>query len=388
MNPKQTLVATNVKLNLTNTYFLCRNFSFVMHLVEIIMKIKTISITLLILLILGLIGYRITKNGNENSNGPKNGGNKMTQKAEGIIIKPETFADALSLSGSVEANEQIEIRSEVSGIVEAIYFQEGVNVSKGQALLKINDLELKAQLSQAITRQNLAAENERRAKLLLEKEAISQEEYDIASSEFRSLKAQTQLIQAQLAKTTVRAPFSGKIGLRSISPGTYVTPTTLISKLVNTDFLKITFSIPEKYSSNLKNNTKVSFVVPNQTEAFEASIYAIEPEIETTTRTLKIRAKINNTNGKILPGTFATVNLPISAIEDAILIPTEAIIPIQNGKKVIVAKNGKATEMQIETGTRTKDNILVIKGLQIGDTLVTSGIMSIKADAPIQVKVK
>ena len=352
------------------------------------MKIKTISITLLILLILGLIGYRITKNGNENSNGPKNGGNKMTQKAEGIIIKPETFADALSLSGSVEANEQIEIRSEVSGIVEAIYFQEGVNVSKGQALLKINDLELKAQLSQAITRQNLAAENERRAKLLLEKEAISQEEYDIASSEFRSLKAQTQLIQAQLAKTTVRAPFSGKIGLRSISPGTYVTPTTLISKLVNTDFLKITFSIPEKYSSNLKNNTKVSFVVPNQTEAFEASIYAIEPEIETTTRTLKIRAKINNTNGKILPGTFATVNLPISAIEDAILIPTEAIIPIQNGKKVIVAKNGKATEMQIETGTRTKDNILVIKGLQIGDTLVTSGIMSIKADAPIQVKVK
>ncbi|MCU0350442.1 MAG: efflux RND transporter periplasmic adaptor subunit [Flavobacterium sp.] len=218
--------------------------------------------------------------------------------------------------------------------------------------------------------------------------AISQEEYDIASSEFRSLKAQTQLIQAQLAKTTVRAPFSGKIGLRSISPGTYVTPTTLISKLVNTDFLKITFSIPEKYSSNLKNNTKVSFVVPNQTEAFEATIYAIEPEIETTTRTLKIRAKINNTNGKILPGTFATVNLPLSAIEDAILIPTEAIIPIQNGKKVIVAKNGKASEVQIETGTRTKDNILVIKGLQIGDTLVTSGIMSIKADAPIQVNVK
>lgn len=352
------------------------------------MKIKTISITLLILILLGLIGYRITKNGTENSSGPKNGGNKMMQNAEGIIIKPQNFADALSLSGSVEANEQIEIRSEVSGIVEAIYFQEGANVSKGQALLKINDLELKAQLSQAVTRQNLAAENERRAKLLLEKEAISQEEYDIASSEFRSLKAQTQLIQAQLAKTTVRAPFSGKIGLRSISPGTYVTPTTLISKLVNTDFLKITFSIPEKYSSNLQANTKVSFSIPNQTETFEATIYAIEPEIETTTRTLKIRAKISNTNGKILPGTFATVNLPITAIEDAILIPTEAIIPIQNGKKVIVAKNGKATEIQIETGTRTKDNILVIKGLQIGDTLVTSGIMSIKADAPIQVKVK
>ena len=352
------------------------------------MKIKTISITLLILLILGLIGYRISKSGNENANGNKNAGNKTVQKVEGIVIKAENFSDVLSLSGSIEANEQVEIRSEVSGIVEAIYFQEGTTVTKGQALLKINDLELRAQVSQAITRQNLASENERRAKLLLEKEAISQEEYDIASSEFRSLKAQTQLIQAQLAKTTVRAPFSGKIGLRSISPGTYVTPTTLISKLVNTDILKITFSIPEKYSSNLQPNTKVSFTVPNQTETFEATIYAVESEIETTTRTLRIRAKIANTSGKILPGTFATVNLPLTAITDAILIPTEAIIPVQNGKKVILSKNGKATEVLIETGTRTKENILVLQGLQVGDTLVTSGIMSIKKDAPIQVKVK
>ena len=352
------------------------------------MKIKTISSTLLILLILGLIGYRISKSGNENPSGPKNGGPKMAQQVEGIVVNSEKFSDVLSLSGSIEANEQVEIRSEVSGVVEAIYFQEGTTVTKGQALLKINDLELRAQLSQAVTRQNLASENERRAKLLLEKEAISQEEYDIASSEYRSLKAQTQLIQAQLSKTTVRAPFSGKIGLRSISPGTYVTSTTLISKLVNTDILKITFSIPEKYSSNLQPNTKVTFTVPNQTESFEATIYAVESEIETTTRTLRIRAKIANTSGKILPGTFATVNLPLTAITDAILIPTEAIIPVQNGKKVILSKNGKATEVLIETGTRTKENILVIQGLQVGDTLVTSGIMSMKKDAPIQVKVK
>lgn len=352
------------------------------------MKIKKISITLLILLILGLIGYRISKSGNENPSGPKNGGPKIAQQVEGIVVNSENFSDVLSLSGSIEANEQVEIRSEVSGVVEAIYFQEGTTVTKGQALLKINDLELRAQLSQAVTRQNLASENERRAKLLLEKEAISQEEYDIASSEYRSLKSQTQLIQAQLAKTTVRAPFSGKIGLRSISPGTYVTPTTLISKLVNTDILKITFSIPEKYSSNLQPNTKVTFTVPNQTESFEATIYAVESEIETTTRTLRIRAKIANTSGKILPGTFATVNLPLTAITDAILIPTEAIIPVQNGKKVILSKNGKATEVLIETGTRTKENILVIQGLQVGDTLVTSGIMSMKKDAPIQVKVK
>jgi len=352
------------------------------------MKIKTISITLLILLLLGLIGYRISKNWEENSGSKPNGGKKNALNVDGMVITSEKFADLLSLSGSIEANEQVEIRSEVSGIVEAIYFQEGSAISKGQALLKINDLELRAQLSQALTRQNLAGENERRAKLLLEKEAISQEEYDIASAEFKSLKAQTQLIQAQLAKTTIRAPFTGKIGLRTISPGTYVTPTTLISKLVNTNPLKVTFSIPEKYSSEIKVNTKVSFVVPNQSEIFEATIYAIEPEIETSTRTLKIRATTINSSGKLLPGTFATVNLPLTTIESAIVIPTEAIIPVQNGKKVIISKNGKTQEVLIETGTRTNANILVLNGLKVGDTLITSGIMSLKSESPIKVNIK
>lgn len=352
------------------------------------MKIKTISITLISLALLGLIGYRITKNSAESEKNDKKGDKKPPLSVTAIVVTSKDFSNGISLSGSIEANENVEIRSEVSGIVEKISFSEGTQVNKGQVLLKVNDIELRAQLSQAITRQKLASENERRAKLLLQKEAISQEEYDIASAEFRSLKSQTQLIQAQIAKTTIRAPFSGKIGLRNISPGTYVTPTTIITKLVSSNQVKISFSIPEKYASEIENNASILFTIPNNPQKFSAKIYAIEPEIETATRTLKIRAIADNSNGKLLPGTFATIELSLKNIKDAIVIPTEAVVPIQDGKVVYIANNGKAKEVKIETLARTSNDVVVTSGIKSGDTLLTSGVMSLKDEADIKVKLK
>ncbi len=352
------------------------------------MKIKTITISLLALGLLGLIGYRIAKNSSESEKNDKKGDKKPPLGVTAIVVSSKDFSNAISLSGSIEANENVEIRSEVSGIVEKISFSEGTNVSKGQVLVKVNDVELRAQLSQAITKQKLAGENERRAKLLLQKEAISQEEYEIASAEFRSLKAQSQLIQAQIAKTTIRAPFSGKIGLRNISPGTYVTPTTIITKLVSSSQVKISFSIPEKYASEVENNTSILFTIPNNTQKFSAKIYAIEPEIDTATRTLKIRALANNTSGQLVPGTFATIELPLKNIKDAIVIPTEAVVPIQNGKVVYIANNGKAKEVKIETLARTAKDVVVTSGIKSGDTLLVSGVMSLKDEADIKVNLK
>lgn len=351
------------------------------------MKLKNIIIFLLIGGLLALIIYRVisNKSQNEKSN-QKAGAPKSISTVNGIILKPNKFSNQLTLSGSIDANEQIELRSEVSGVVQGIYFEEGSYVTKGKQLIKVNDIELRAQLAQAKTRQSLASENERRAKLLLQKEAISQEEYDVASAEFQSTKSQTQLIQAQIAKTSIVAPFSGKIGLRSISPGTYVTPTTLIAKLVNTSQVKITFSIPEKYASLMKNNSNITFTTAGSKEIYSAKIYALEPAVEQTTRTLQIRAIAENKEGKLLPGTFANISLPLEELSDAILIPTESIIPIQNGKKVFITENGKAKEVIIETANRTEKEILVTSGLKVGDTLITSGIMAIKVGAPVKLK--
>ena len=349
------------------------------------MKLKNIIIAVLILVLGGLIYNRISKNKSQTEKGKEKGNKKEAIAVNVMVVEGKTFKDNLSLSGSIEANEQVEIRSEVSGIVESIHFQEGSSVSKGQVLLKINDVELRAQLAQAKTKETLASENERRAKLLLQKEAISQEEYDIANADYRSAKAQTQLISAQIGKTNVKAPFSGKIGLRKISPGTYVTPTVLIANLVNTGKLKVTFSIPEKYATEIKNNAIINFSPTNSTEKFEAKVYALEPGVDINTRTLQVRALADNSNGKLLPGTFATVDLPLSTIKDAIIVPSQAIVPIQNGKKVFVAHNGHAKEVKVTTTTRTDTDVLVLTGLQVGDSLITTGVMSLKKEAPIKI---
>lgn len=353
------------------------------------MKFKYSLYFLIAVILGGMVFYRISANASKNEQGGKGkDGDKKPSIVTGIVLKPQVFSDNLSLSGSIDANEQIEVRSEVAGVVESINFQEGSYVSKGQQLFKINDLELRAQLSQARTKQTLASENERRAKLLLQKEAISQEEYDIASADFRSAQAQTQLIQAQISKTTVRAPFSGKIGLRNISKGTYVNSSTIVANLVNTSQVKITFSIPEKYATKIKVNTELSFTTSGSTEKYSAKVYAIEPEIEVSTRTLKMRALASNENGKLIPGTFANISFPLEDSKDAILVPTEALIPVQNGKKVFVSVNGKAKEVMVETGTRTDKNVLVLTGLKAGDTLLTSGVMTLKEDSPVKVNVK
>lgn len=348
------------------------------------MKLKHIIIPILLLALTSLIIYRIIANKEPLQTTRQ----LQPAKVDGIIIKTQYFEDILSLSGSLEADEQVEIRSEVSGIVQRINFKEGSQVQKGQILLKINDVELQAQLLQAKTKEQLASENARRAELLLDKEAISREEFDIISAEYQSAKAQTQLIEAQIAKTAIVAPFSGKIGLRNISEGTYVTPTTLIAKLVSSSDMKITFSVPEKYANQISINTELKFTVSGLNEKFAAKVYAIEPEIELATRTLKVRAKITNKEGKLLPGSFADVELPLSVIDDAIIIPTESVIPIQDGKMVFVKQNGKAKDVKIVTSTRTEKDILILEGLKAGDTLITSGIMSLKPNVPIMVNVK
>ncbi|OXB03793.1 efflux RND transporter periplasmic adaptor subunit [Flavobacterium pectinovorum] len=352
------------------------------------MKLKNLIYALIIIVLGGFITYRVMSNKSKNDESKKFGDKDKPTTVTGIVVQTSTFDNNLSLSGSIEANEQVEIHSEVSGIVEGIYFTEGTYVNKGQVLFKVNDIELRAQLKQAQTKEGLAAENERRAKLLLQKEAISQEEFDVANADYASMKAQTQLIKAQIAKTSVKAPFSGKIGLRSISPGTYITPTILVAKLVNTGKLKITFSIPEKYASQVKSGSIIDFTVSGSDKIYTAKIYAIEPEVEVATRTLKIRSIADNVEGKLFPGTFADVKLPLSIIKDAIVVPSEAIIPIQDGKKVYIANMGKAKEVMVDATTRTDASILILSGLKAGDTLITSGVMSLKNEAPIKVNVK
>ncbi|MFI2742254.1 efflux RND transporter periplasmic adaptor subunit [Zhouia sp. PK063] len=349
------------------------------------MKLKYIIYSLIIIGIGALVAYRISQNNSKESSG-KGAGKNSTVEVGGMVLKPQEFEDNLSLSGSLEANEQVDLRCEVSGVVEQINFNEGSKVKEGQTLVKVNDVELRAQLSKVTTAEKLASENERRAKLLLEKQAISQEEYDVASADYQSAKAESQLIAAQLSKAAVKAPFSGTIGLRNISKGTYVTPTTIIAKLVNTQQLKLTFSIPEKYASRMQVDGTFHFTTTNATKEHTAKIYAIEPEVDVNTRTLKMRAVVDNSDGKLYPGMFVNVNLPLETIPDALMVPTEALIPIQNGKQIFISQEGKAKAIEVKTGARTDKAVRVLSGLKPGDTILTYGVMALDNGTPVKVK--
>lgn len=348
------------------------------------MKIKHLVYALLALGLGTLIVYRISSNAEIGS--PKGAQVAASPtKVKGLVMAPQKFNDNISLSGTLEANEQVEIRSEIPGVVRTINFEEGQKVAQGEVLFTVDDIELQAQYSRVQTAQKLASENERRAKLLLEKQAISQEEYDIASADYQSARAESDLIAAQLSKTVIRAPFSGTIGLRYISKGAYVTPTIPVAKLVNTTKLKLTFSIPEKYAAQIKVGTAFTFTSSDYPREHTATIYAMEPEVEITTRTIKMRAVADNDDGYLIPGAYANVILPLATVDDALMVPSEALIPVQNGKRIYIAQRGMAKEIDVEIGARTGSSVRVTKGLKPGDTVLTYGVMALKNGAPVQV---
>ena len=352
------------------------------------MKIKYFVYGGIVLVLAWLIYHRVSENNAAaKEKAPKEGGSKAVG-VNGVVVRPRNFANALSVSGSIEANEQVQIRSQIAGVIRHLYFQEGSDVKAGQTLLSLEDSEWQASLDQAVAKEELSAENEKRTKQLLDKQSVSQQEYDMAQADLKTLHAQTQLIQAQLAKTTIKAPFSGKIGLRKVSIGEYLDPSTVVANLVNLNPVKLTFSIPEKYAYTLKPNAVVSFSMAGLKKQYKAKVYAVEPGIDALTRTLQLKAKADNADGSLLPGAFATVDLPLMVISDAILIPTEAIVPVQNGRKVFVCQNGKAKEVMVETSTRTEEEVLVVAGLKKGDTVLTTGVMSLRQGTPVKVKIQ
>ncbi|TDQ10153.1 efflux RND transporter periplasmic adaptor subunit [Pedobacter metabolipauper] len=356
------------------------------------MKLKYIIYILIILGIAYLIYYRISANKKlENAGGgaPKGaaGGAKGGLQVDGIVIKAADFTNGLEVTGTIEANESVSLRSEVSGLVTSINFKEGSNVTKGSLLVKINDRDIQAQLQDALTQQRLSETNENRSRQLLAKGAISQEEYDTSLASFQSLKAQSQLIRAQLARTSIYAPFSGKIGLRSISVGEYLTPATMIANLSSINPLKLSFSVPERYIGQIKMGSDITFTTDGSPKTYSGKVFALEPGINTQTRTLQIKALVPNPNSELLPGSFANIKLSLTTMKDAILIPNEAIIPVLEGKTVFISKNGKAQQVPVEAGTRTDANIVIISGLKAGDTVLTTGAMSLKKDAAVKVTV-
>lgn len=337
-----------------------------------------------LLAIIALLVPRVrSSGGNEESTAE---GASEVLAVETFVVTPHRLIERFATVGTVLADEQVQIRSEIAGIIGEIHFVEGSRVIPEQLLVQIVDTEFVAERDRAGYQVELARLREERQKDLFTQGLTSQDEYDLALSRLNVLEAELRLAEAQLAKTQIRAPFAGVIGLRQVSPGAALAPQMPIATLQKIDTVKMEFTVPESYAGRLRVGEKVRFRVKGSTRDHEGEVYAFEPNVERETRSLRARARSANPDGELIPGAFADVELAIREIEDALTVPAMAIIPELGSKKVFVVEDGRATPRLVETGVRTDTEVQVVRGLAADDRVIVSAIQRLSSGLPVREK--
>lgn len=295
-----------------------------------------------------------------------------------------TIEEGIRSMGTLVANEEVDISSEIAGKVEKIYFDEGSRINKGQIMIKVNDDDLQSQLKRSLFQRKLMSEKLERNRILLEKDAISREAFDQIETDFNMNEADIQLLEVRIDKTEIKAPFAGVVGFKYISPGSYLQPSTPIAKLVDYSKLKLEFSIPEKYISPNLRGMDITFTTENSPRINKAKVYAVDSKVDIKTRTITLRALYDNADGILRPGMFAKVSLGGKSGQ-TIAIPTEAIISEAQGKSVWTVKNNRAVLTPVVTATRTDTMVEVTKGLAVGDSVIITGLMQLREGSEVQV---
>ena len=306
----------------------------------------------------------------------------------GLVVRPQTLTDGITSVGSLLPDEEVDLSFETSGKIVSINFQEGSTVRKGELLAKVNDKPLLAQLSRYEAQLKLAEDRVYRQSALLEKDAVSLEAYEQARTELAMLNADIDIVRSNIALTELHAPFDGVIGLRNVSEGAYASPSTVITKLTKISPLKIEFSVPERYAADIKDGTPIVFRMNSSVgmmQDYKATVYAVESKIDEATRSLKVRATYPNRDESIVPGRYTSVEITRRDIKDALAIPSEALIPEMGKNIVYLYKSGVAEPAEIILGLRTESQVQVLKGLSVGDTVITSGVMQLRTGMKVSI---
>jgi len=304
---------------------------------------------------------------------------------EAMVITNQSLSANIEIPGTILAFENTEIHPEVSGRLVKLNVNEGNYVNQGYLLAKLYDGDLQAQMRKVDVQLSIAEQTEKRQAELLKIQGISQQEYDLSLLQVQSLKADKDIISESIRKTEIRAPFSGRLGLKNVSPGAYITPSTIITSISQTNKLKIQFNVPERYGAQLKGGLPISFSVDGSPTSYTAHIIATEIEIDEDTRSLAVRASINQPDKWLIPGTFAKVRIVLGENNAALLIPNNSILPLGRKKQIYLFKAGKAMPIDITTGVRDSTNIQVVSGLKLGDTVITSGILFLRPGIDVKI---
>lgn len=302
------------------------------------------------------------------------------------VVRTGTVVERIETTGTLRANESVDLTSETAGKITAIRFREGSRVAKGALLLQINDSELQAQRQRLQYRLQLARDRADRQERLLAQGGVSQEEYDATVNEVNVLESDLALVEAQVEKTKVRAPFGGTVGLRRVSEGSYLSPQTTITTLQDVNPIKVDLSVPEKYALQIGEGQPVAFTVRGSDRVFEGRVYAVEPQVDPNTRSLQLRARAANADGALRPGMFADVTVVLGTVDDALMVPTFAVLPELGTQRLFVFQNGQAQPRNVTLGVRTDSTVQITGGLAVGDTVITSGIQNLRAGLPVRVE--
>lgn len=299
------------------------------------------------------------------------------------VLKPELVANVIEVTGTLLPQEIAELTTQATGKVESISFKEGQRVSKGAVLLELDSREWRAQLSRLQTELEIAQKDLDRKTELAGIKGVSESELEAAQLKVSSLEATIEETIVRLSYSTIKAPFSGKVGLRKVSPGSFVSAGTSVATLVQDNPLKVEFSVPERYAGKIKTGQVVSFAINPGDDLSTATIYAAESALSQSSRALTVRASTPNPDGNLIAGSFANIEVVLDSIPQALLVPTEAIVPQLDEQIVYRIKNGKAEEVKVRTGVRFPELIQISGDVQPGDTIMLTGLLQVRVGMPV-----
>lgn len=349
-------------------------------------RVKHFQKPILIFFTLALFCVACNSESKKDAPAPQATGPRPAARVDAFVVHTRSLSESLEIPGTIVAEESTEIHPEVSGRITQLNVREGAAVSKGALLAKLYDGDLQAQRRKLEVQLKIAESNQSRTEQLVKIGGISQQDYDVTVLNVSNIRADLDIVRTSIAKTEIRAPFSGKLGLKAVSIGAYVTPISIITTIQKTSGLRIDFNVPEKYVGQIKNGQTIKFGIEGSDRTYTAVVAATESGIAENTRSLTIRARVKGNETGLVPGGFAKVNLSFAPDPNALMVPTQAIIPQARGKKVYLYRGGKADFVDVETGIRDSSDVQITQGLKQGDTVIVTGLLGLKQDAKVVVK--
>jgi membrane fusion protein (multidrug efflux system) len=294
---------------------------------------------------------------------------------DATVVRPTAVPNQLQATGTIQANQEVQLVSEVARKVTAIYAHEGATVAKGTLLFTFDDADLQARRHKLKLQEKLALLDEGRMRGLLRTESVTQQEYDQVSTTLQVLQADIQLVDVDLAKTRIHAPFAAKIGLNKVDVGAYVTPSTVLSSLEDVSRVKVSFTVPERYAAEVRPGQTIQFTTENGSAPQAGRIVAAEPRTDVSTRSLLVEAISPNAQRKLVPGMSAKISFALHDATAALVVPTQALVPTAKGYALYAIKGGKADYREVTTGLRSRGAVQVLTGLSAGDTVITTNLL-------------